>query len=548
MIGLSDILQGKILIVDDQQSSISLLEKLLRGAGYLSVSSTTRPEEVCELHRQNQYALILLDLHMPGMDGFQVMESLKTLGPDCYLPIVVITAQPEQKLRALKAGAKDFVSKPFDFTEILIRVHNFVEARLLQLAAEKRSEQAEGRFIESQKMDAIGQLASGVAHDFNNILAIVMGYSELAMHKIGPGSPVMKDLEVIRSAAERAAGLTRQLLIFSRKETVNLVVLDLNLVVQDLHKMLHRLLHEDIEMTIIPGKQPGFVKADSGYLGQVLINLAVNARDAMPTGGRLTITVNNVTLDQSHARALPDAVPGDYVELTVTDTGTGMTDEVKAHLFEALFTTKPKGKGTGLGLATCETIVQQCGGHIGVSSQVGQGTSFRIYFPRVTQEPVLPPTSVKNGRMPQGTETLLVVEDDTLVRHLACHVLEAQGYRVLAASNGEDALRVVGEHRGPPIQLVITDVIMPQMGGKAMAEWLKTTYPNLKFLFTSGYTDDAIVHHGVLEAGIAFLPKPYTPATLGRKVRSMLDNEPDTAFLHNTRSATDQSHPTAQIV
>jgi signal transduction histidine kinase len=523
MISSSDILKADILIVDDQEANISLLEEMLRGAGYGSISSTRDPYQVCQLHLKHRYALILLDLEMPGLDGFQVMEGLKALEAGCYLPVLVITVQPEQKLRALKAGAKDFVSKPFDMAEVLMRVHNMLEVRLLHLEAEFRTVQAEGRFIESQKVDAIGQLAAGVAHDFNNIIAIVLGYSELLMERIGLDSDFKSHLEAIRSAGARAAGLTRQLLIFSRKQTVQLVVLNLNDVVNDLDGMLQPLMHENIEVSIVLGKQVGRVRADSGYIGQVLINLVVNARDAMPQGGKLTIATSNATLDENYARTHTGVNAGEYVMLSVSDNGTGMTDEVKAHLFEALFTTKPKGKGTGLGLATCLTIVQQSGGHIGVYSEVGIGTTFKIYFLRVDQPLDAAARASQTGLSPRGTETLLVVEDDPDVRHLARGILQAHGYHVLTAANGVDALATAREHKGSPIALVLTDVIMPVMGGKVMAEWLKTSYPNLKFLFTSGYTDDAISHHGVLEPGVEFMPKPYTPSALARRVRALLD-------------------------
>jgi PAS domain S-box-containing protein len=381
----------------------------------------------------------------------------------------------------------------------------------------------EAQVIEAQKMEVIGHLAGGVAHDFNNMLGVIIGYSDLISLEAGQDSQVRNYSEKIRHASERAAGLTRQLLVFSRKQIVQPVVLDLNDVVNDMDKMLRRLIDENIEMTIMPGKQIGCIKADSGYVGQVLLNLVVNARDAMPNGGKLTIATRDLTLDENGARTLAGVLPGDYVLLTVSDTGTGMTDEVKARMFEAFFTTKPKGKGTGLGLATCRTIVQQCGGYIGVDSEVGKGTTFKIYFPRVGQPLDAAARLVQNGPLPRGTETLLVVEDEPSVRHLARDVLEIQGYEVLRASNGQHALHVAREHKGAPIRLVITDVIMPLMGGTAMAEWLKTTYPDLKILFTSGYTDEAIARHGVLEKGVEFLPKPYTPATLVRKVREMLD-------------------------
>ena len=253
------------------------------------------------------------------------------------------------------------------------------------------------------------------------------------------------------------------------------------------------------------------------------MNLVVNARDAMPNGGKITITTSNVTLHENDVRDRVDATAGEYVMLSVRDTGTGMTEQVKAHLFEALYTTKAKGKGTGLGLATCQTIIRKSGGHISVCSELGKGSEFRFYYPRVDQPLGAAASPDQSGLLPRGTETLLVVEDDTPVRHLACGVLEDLGYQVLSASNGQDALHVAREHKGPAIRLAVTDVIMPQMGGMVMAEWLKVTYTDLKILFTSGYTDDALARHGVFTAGGEFLPKPYTPAKLAHRVRKLLD-------------------------
>jgi len=541
MISSSDILKASILIVDDQDVNVSLLEQMLREAGYVSVTSTMNPHEVCGLHRKHHYSLILLDLEMPGLNGFEVMEDLKAVDVGCYLPVLVITAQPNHKLRAIKAGAKDFISKPFDLAEVLMRVHNMLEARLQHLEAEVRTVQAEARFIESQKADALGQLAAGVAHDFNNIIAVVMGYSEMILEKVGPKSELGSYLEAIQSAGQRAAGLTRQLLIFCRKQTVQLVVLDVNEVVNDMAGMLQPLMQENIEVAILPGKQVGRMRADAGYIGQVLINLAVNARDAMPRGGKLTIVTGNATLDENYARTHAGVNPGQYVMLAVSDTGTGMTDEVKAHLFEAFFTTKSEGKGTGLGLATCQTIVQQSGGHIGVYSEVGLGTTFKIYLPRIDQPLDAVGIATQTAPAPRGTETLLVVEDDPTLRRLARSVLEAQGYGVLTASNGADALETVRQHKGPPIRLVLTDVIMPVMGGDLMAQWLKALNPDLKILFSSGYTDDAISHHGVLQPGVEFIPKPYTPSALARRVREMLD-QPGAA-MPNTAPESFASHP-----
>jgi CheY-like chemotaxis protein len=390
------------------------------------------------------------------------------------------------------------------------------------------------------------------------------------MSGLEPDSQLRKYAGEIQHAAERAAGLTKQLLIFSRKQKVEPVVLDLNDTMKDLEKMLRRLIGENIEMVVVPGKEIGRIKADAGYIGQVLMNLAVNARDAMPIGGKLTIATSNVTLDKNHPpggasggaspgqidlAGLPPAgspaqpgkstdagiMPGDYVLLTVSDTGIGMTPEVKARMFEPLFTTKPVGKGTGLGLPTCRTIIQQSGGHIEVDSEVGRGTIFRIYFPRVDKPVATEAGPDLTGPMPRGTETLLLVEDEPPVRHLAWHLLESLGYQVLRANNGQDALHLVHEYKGPPIRLVVTDVIMPRMGGMVMADWLKATYPGIKVLFTSGYTDDALGKQGALEPGVAFLAKPYTSAALARKVRAMLDDETETSMLRKLKTTVNQS-------
>jgi signal transduction histidine kinase len=424
----------------------------------------------------------------------------------------------ELAIDSLKSGATDYVLKGR-----LARLGHAVRRAMQEVEERTDRRRLQAQFLEAQKMEVIGQLAGGVAHDFNNILAVIMGYSDLITSDLKPGSTLLQYTAEIRQASERALGLTRQLLVFSRRETVQRVVLDLNAVVKGLDNMLRRLIDENIEMTIVPGKAIGCVMADAGYIGQVLMNLVINARDAMPNGGKLTIATRNGTPEDAEAGPHSGAKPGDYVMLSVSDTGTGMTEDVKAHLFEPFFTTKPKGKGTGLGLATCHTIVEQSGGHIAVQSEPGKGAVFNMYFPRVAQPLAGAATLSRAGPLPGGTETLLVVEDEPAVRHLARGVLEARGYEVLSAPNGQHALNVAREHAGSPIRLVVTDVIMPLMGGKVMVEWLKTTHPDLKVLFTSGYPADAIAQHGVFEPGIAFLPKPYTPAALCHKVRELLD-------------------------
>jgi signal transduction histidine kinase len=513
-----------LLLVEDNPMDAELVLAELRRAGFEPQWKRvdTEPDFLAEIKKTP--SIILSDYSMPEFSGLRALELLRDSG--LQIPFILIsgTVGEDTAVEAMKGGATDYLLK-----DRLTRLASAVQRALQDV--ENRAERArlEAQFIQAQKMEVVGQLAGGVAHDFNNMLGVILGNIDLIASEIGPASPLHEFADEIRDASERAVGLTRQLLIFSRKQVVQPIVLDLNTVVADMDKMLRRLIGENIVMKIVPGKQTVHIKADGGYIGQILMNMVVNARDAMPNGGWLNITTANVTLAAHDAGSQAGVRPKDYVLLSISDTGTGMTDEVKARLFESFFTTKSAGKGTGLGLATCQTIVQQSGGFIEVESELGKGSTFKIYFPQVDQPLEVSAKPVPAGPLPRGTETLLIVEDEPSVRHLARGVLKSLGYEVLTASNGQDGLNEAQKHRGAPIKLVITDVIMPLMNGKVMAEWLKATYPDLKILFTSGYTDDAIAHLGVLKAGVSFMAKPYTPATLARKVRAMLDDAPDTA-------------------
>jgi PAS domain S-box-containing protein len=780
MVNSSDILKTSILIVDDQAANVSLLEKMLRGAGYVSIASTRNPHEVCELHRKHRYSLILLDLQMPGLDGFQVMEGLKAIETDGYLPVLVITAQPDHKLRALRAGAKDFVSKPFDLAEVLMRVHNMLEVRLLHLEAKARAAQAEtqseqairaselryrrlfetaqdgilildadtgqvvdanpfmkdllgysqeeflgkklweigpfkgagaskiafaelqhadriryeglpletkdGRRVEvefisnaylmdqkrliqcnirniterkraeeelrwktafleaqvdsaldgilvvdnqgkkilqnqrmnelwkipppiaedkndavqiqfitnqtknpqqsadkvahlyshpdevgrdevelidgtalerysspvrdkagkhygriwtfrditerkrleeqfrqSQKMDAIGQLAGGVAHDFNNILGVIQMQSDL-LKAGGNLSPAQLDFAgEIGAAAQRAAALTRQLLLFSRKEVLQPRDLDLNQSISNMTKMLWRILGEDIKMQFKFAMQPLFIHADPGMLDQVLMNLAVNSRDAMPKGGRLVIETSTAEFDESVRGQSAQARPGSFVCLSVSDTGCGIPAENLPRIFEPFFTTKDVGKGTGLGLATVFGIVQQHQGWVHVYSEAGHGTTFRIYLPRLAgmsrQEPEPPALTSMRG----GNETILLVEDDAFLRASMHKALSQLGYRVFEAINGIEALEVWKQHH-EKIHLLLTDLVMPGgMTGKDLAEQLLRENPKLKVIYVSGYSAEVAGKDFPLEEGVNFLAKPVQAFKLAQTVRQNLD-------------------------
>ena len=381
----------------------------------------------------------------------------------------------------------------------------------------------EEQFRHVQKMESIGQLAGGIAHDFNNMLSAVIGFIGSVQEQLPHDSPAQHDLEAAESAAWRAAGLTRQLLAFARKQIVEPRVLNINAVIVEMDKLLRRLIGEDIELVTLPAPDLGQVKADPGQIEQVIANLVVNARDAMPQGGRLTIETANTMLDDNYARQHVAVTPGDYVMLAVSDTGSGMDAEVQQHIFEPFYTTKEVGKGTGLGLATCYGIVKQHAGNIWVYSEVGHGTTFKVYLPRVYEATDRLAGRADDAPVPRGTETVLLVEDEPLVREIARNILQEHGYSVLEAGNGDDALRIVHEYVGGPIALLVTDVVMPQLGGKALAEQVSSVYPTFKVLYISGYATDAIVHHGRLDPGTNFLSKPFTPATFARKVREVLD-------------------------
>jgi PAS domain S-box-containing protein len=381
--------------------------------------------------------------------------------------------------------------------------------------------QLEEQLLHAQKMEAVGRLAGGVAHDFNNMLTVISGYNRMILDELSTMDPLRGYAEEILKAADRAGALTNQLLAFSRRQIMRPRVINVNDLVTQTQKMLQRLIGEDIELVLHLEPGAGNLKADPGHVEQAIVNLAVNARDAMPLGGRLTIETANVVLDENYVRTHMGVKPGEFAMIAVSDTGHGMDAETRRRIFEPFFTTKEKGKGTGLGLATVYGMIKQTGGDIWVYSEPGQGTTFKLYFPRVAEPVSDSPESEAALARRSGGETILVVEDESSVRDLTVRILRQLGYTILTASCGDEALEISRSHTGP-IDLLLTDVVMPNMSGRQLADTLQASRPGTKVLFLSGYTENTVVHHGVLDAGVDFLPKPFSRENLARKLREVL--------------------------
>jgi two-component system cell cycle sensor histidine kinase/response regulator CckA len=400
-----------------------------------------------------------------------------------------------------------------------------IRCTIQDITERKRAEQEmaalQEQLRQSQKMEAIGKLAGGIAHDFNNLLTVIKGYNQLSLLELKKDDPLRANIEEVQKAAERAANLTRHILAFSRRQILEFKVFDLNHLLHNLDKMLRRVIGEDIELVTFLSEDLGRVKTDAGQIEQVVMNLAVNARDAMPNGGKLTIETANVELDENYAQRHAGVTPGRYVMLAVSDTGVGMAPEVKERIFEPFFTTKEMGKGTGLGLSVVYGIMKQSGGNIWVYSEPGQGTTFKVYLPRVDEAVQELRGKEAEEEIPRGSETILVVEDEEPVRKLAVRVLQGQGYRVLDASQGDEALLIFKQHQGP-IHMMVTDMVMPGMSGPQLVKRLQSFNGEIKVLYMSGYADSAIVRHDKLESRMPYIQKPFTPDALLRKVREVL--------------------------
>jgi signal transduction histidine kinase len=505
----------RILFVEDVPEDMEIEERELRldGLDFTALRVETR-EELARSLDDFQPGLVITDYSLPTLDGLTALNVVREKLPEVPFVFMSGTIGEERAIECLKKGATDYVVKgrPGGFVLRIRRALKEAEDR----ATRQRVEQ---QLLQAQKMEVVGRLAGGVAHDFNNLLTVINGYTELMLHDFSSDHPPRKNAEEVLKAGERAAALTHQLLAFSRRPVIAPAILNLNHVATEMHTMLRRLIGEDIDIVNELDPTLGNVKADRGQMEQVIVNLAVNARDAMPDGGRLTVQTNNVTLDENYAALHPAGTQaGPHIVFAVTDTGIGMDQETQSHLFEPFFTTKDHGKGTGLGLSTVYGIVKQSRGSIEVTSEPGKGTTFKAYFPRVDEPPPAPAPKTEQRVHKPGTETILLIEDSDTVRRLMVQVLTQQGYQLLAASDGEEAFRLLRQHTGA-LHMVITDVVLPkQLSGPEIAYQVTRSRPGVKVLFTSGYTD-----RGIVETGIPFLQKPFGPESLTRKVREVLE-------------------------
>jgi signal transduction histidine kinase len=515
----------RVLIAEDSEEDTLLLVRELKNAGFDPIFKRveTAAEMKAALNVQT-WDIVFADYTMPRFSAIHALRVLKESRHD--LPFIIIsgTISEDTAVEAMKAGAHDYIMK-----RNLRRLIPAVERELGEAGVRRERNRTEEekkalqeQLRQAQKMEAIAQLAGGIAHDFNNLLTIIKGYSQLSLLGLEEDDPLRGNLNEMGKATDRASDLIRQLLAFSRRQILEVKVLDVNSIIRNLEKMLGRIFGEDIERTTLLAEDLGRIKADPGQMEQVIMNLAVNAKDAMPGGGKLILETANVLSDEEYVQTHIDIKPGSYVMLSISDTGTGMTPEVKERIFEPFFTTKERSKGTGLGLSTVYGIVKQSGGDIRVYSEPGKGTTFRIYFPRVDEPLEEIKERVEPREIPRGRETILLVEDDEKVRKLALQILERLGYKVLEASEGNEALAIYEKHRDL-IHLMVTDVIMPKMNGREVTHRLMSFHPEMKALYMSGYADDVVLHHGILEKGMNYIQKPFTMEGLARKVREVLD-------------------------
>jgi two-component system cell cycle sensor histidine kinase/response regulator CckA len=523
----------KILVAEDERISRRILEATLRGWGHEVVATSDGAQAWAALQLEDAPQLAILDWMMPFMDGVDVCRRVRESAGMKSIYLILLTAKGEinELVAGMAAGANDYIAKPFHPEELRARVQAGIRMVELQqaltadLAVRKSTEEAllksEEKLRQSQKLEAVGQLAGGIAHDFNNLLTAITGYSHLSLRNLDPADPMRPNLEEIKKAGERAAALTRQLLAFSRRQILQPKVLNLNSLITDLGKMLCRLIPEDIEFVTVLRPEAAPIYADPGQIEQVLMNLVVNARDAMPSGGKITIETANVDLDAAFAANYDSVKPGPNVMLSISDIGCGMSPETQEHIFEPFFTTREVGKGTGLGLSTVYGIVKQSGGSIWATSELGLGTTFKIFLPQYMTQSEPASAMSTPSELPSGSKTILLVEDERMVRTLVRNILEESGYYVLEATRGTEALRFCEDYKDP-IHLMITDLVMPQMGGRELARAVEKLRPEIPVLYMSGYTDDVIMQNDLFDPSASFLEKPFTLEALSTKVRKIL--------------------------
>ena len=515
----------RLLHLEDNPVDAELITTTLIEGGIPCQSQLvdTRQAFVAAL-KEGRMNLILADYSIPGFDGMTALTLARQHCPDVPFLFVSATIGEELAIDAMHQGATDYVLKQRlgRLVPSVQRALREIDNRVERKRAEEALRQSEKQFRQSQKMEAVGRLAGGIAHDFNNLLTVIMGYSQVLSTELGPQHPLRGKIDETLKAGERAATLIRQLLTFSSKQSLDPKVLPLNTAVTSLENLLRRLIGENIRLVTKLDPTNGRLRADQAQLEQVLVNLIVNARDAMPNGGTLTIETAQIELTRSPVYHLTPLPPGNYVRLSVSDTGCGMDRQTQSHIFEPFFTTKGEGKGSGLGLSTVYGIVTQCGGAIDVTSRVGHGTRFDLYFPIAESDVLTTAPSQTPGRPQRGTETILVVEDEPSVRTLVRDELRKLGYRVIEAKNGVEACLLATQQAGS-LQLLLTDVVMPGMGGRELAQHLSVINPDLRTLFISGYMDDVGIMAGQEDGTSSFLQKPFTPEVLARAVRDLLD-------------------------
>lgn len=508
----------KILHLEDNDRDVELIENVIREENISADIEVVDNREAFIQAIKKPYDLILADFTLPSLDGLNALAFVQKECPDTPFIFVSGTLGEEQAVECIKSGAIDYVLK-----NQLGRLIPSIHRALRESEERKVRKQLEEQLFQTQKLDAIGRLAGGIAHDFNNQLTVISGFTDIALSKLKPEDPIRQDLEEIKNAGERSSHLTRQLLSFTRKQIEEKKLIDLNELILNMDKMLRRLIGENIEYSTIPDEKIGKVLADPSQIEHILVNLVVNGRDAMPDGGRLVIETSEVILDQEYVQAHTGVKPGEYVMVMVSDTGAGIPSEVKKHLFEPFFTTKGKGKGTGLGLATSHAIIKQNGGHIGVYSEEGHGSTFKIYLPLAKEEREV--VSKKKEVVQAGTENILIVEDEEAVRKIITDMLSSNGYVVHVAEDGKAAIDKVAELKknSQKIDLLLTDVVMPQMTGAELSGQIRKFNPEIKVLFMSGYTD-TFVKQEMIGPGSYFIQKPLSVIKLTSKVREVLDH------------------------